>query len=95
MWLILRTESQESFCWWGEGIFDSHVWWGDDMPSVRLKCRDPTGYGTTSTKQAYCSESPIPNLNDLDPENYAKDMCTSTNRANEPKKYQKLKFLGA
>ena len=81
MWLVLRIESDQQFCWWGEGIFLSRVYYGSYLDKIYTECEDPQGYGPLSTSEAYCSDHPVPPLNDLDPPNYAESMCQSMNKA--------------
>ena len=80
-WLILRTESSEDFCWWGEGIYQSRVFFGKDLGLIDFKCQDPRNIGPISTYQAYCSSNPVDILNDKDLPDYAAQMCTKTNQA--------------
>jgi hypothetical protein len=80
-WLVLRTELEENMCWEGEGIWQVRSFWGQDLPRIKLKCQDPEHLDGLSTRAAYCSDSPLPPLNELDPVDYAGRMCLATNKA--------------
>jgi hypothetical protein len=40
MWLVSRTELVDKFCWYGEGIWQTSVRWGDDIPTAGVQCNN-------------------------------------------------------
>lgn len=82
LWLVWREEVAENLCWWGEGVFTSRYWFGDDLNTLvpSKKCRDPLGLGPMSTFDAYCSANPAPVVDAKhDPTGYIQAMCNATN----------------
>eukprot|EP00516_Mucochytrium_quahogii_P003677 CAMPEP_0203745450 /NCGR_PEP_ID=MMETSP0098-20131031/1181_1 /ASSEMBLY_ACC=CAM_ASM_000208 /TAXON_ID=96639 /ORGANISM=" , Strain NY0313808BC1" /LENGTH=937 /DNA_ID=CAMNT_0050633233 /DNA_START=417 /DNA_END=3227 /DNA_ORIENTATION=- len=71
MWLVSRTELVDSFCWLGEGIFETNYRWGNDILDLGIEC-NPAASNATSTWDAYCSSG-------QDYSSYRESMCRSTN----------------
>lgn len=78
LWLVSRTELVDKFCWYGEGIWETSVRWGDDVPTAGVACNNEASK-SASTTDAYCND--VETLYKASDPNYNTEMCKATNAA--------------